>query len=99
MTVVHFDAPASSTPRRLAAPSYPRKVASIARRIVRVVWLTARFVRREAVSFEHYRGRFGLSLRTFRRDIACLRDAGIYIDTASPDGYRMTCFEADSDAA
>jgi predicted DNA-binding transcriptional regulator YafY len=52
----------------------------------------------ESVSFEDYQRRFGASMRTFRRDIAALRDAGLYID-AAPHDYRMTCFAADADAA
>jgi len=99
MTVAPFDAPASTTPRRSAAASYPRTVAADARRNVRVVWLTVLFVRREAVTIERFRSRFGVSERTFWRDLVCLRDAGMYIDTESPDNYRMTCFMADSDGS
>jgi len=98
MTTAQFDAPASSTPRRIAASSRPSTVEAIASRVVRLVWLTARLVRRESVSVDLYRERFGRSLRSFRRDIAVLRDAGMYIE-AIRDDYRMTCFLSDSDAA
>ncbi|MDP9024207.1 MAG: helix-turn-helix domain-containing protein [Candidatus Eremiobacteraeota bacterium] len=46
-----------------------------------------------------YRCRFGVSLRSFRRDIALLREAGLYIDTATPGTYRMVCFVFDTDHA
>ena len=65
---------------------------------MRLIWLTARLVRHDALSFNEYRLCFNSSLRTFRRDIAALRDAGLYID-AQPNDYRMTCFVADADAA
>jgi hypothetical protein len=77
MTSAHFDAPASSTPRRSAAFSSEHAAPnSVPRRIVRLVWLTARLVRRDCVSYKDYWRRFDVSLRTFRRDIAALRDAG-----------------------
>jgi hypothetical protein len=99
MTSAHFDALASSTPRRPAAfLIQPLARGSVPRRIVRLIWLTARLVRCDSVSFDDYRLRFDSSLRTFRRDIAALRDAGLYID-AEPNDYRMTCFVSDTDAA
>jgi hypothetical protein len=99
MTSVHFDALASSTPRRPATFFIePLARGSVPRRIVRLIWLTARLVRHDAVSFDDYHLRFDSSLRTFRRDIAALRDAGLYID-AEPNDYRMTCFVSDTDAA
>ncbi len=42
--------------------------------------------------------RIDISLRTFYRDIATLRDAGLYI-AAEPNNYHMTCFVSDTDAA
>jgi hypothetical protein len=99
MTTAHFDASASSTPRPFAAFSCESLASgAVRRRIVRLVWLTALFVRREPVNFRNYHRRFGTRIRTFRRDIAALRDAGLYID-ATPDAYRMTCFMSDVDAA
>jgi biotin operon repressor len=50
------------------------------------------------VSYDDCRRRFEISLRTFYRDIAALRDAGLYI-AAEPNNYRMTCFVSDTDAA
>jgi hypothetical protein len=97
MTITQFDAPASTTPRRGTA-SYPRTVDSAARNIVRAVWLTALLVRRERVSLKDYRNRFGVSLRSFRRDIAAIRDAGMYLGADPEDGYRFICFRPDSDA-
>lgn len=98
MTTAQFDAPASSALRTVSASSYPRTVDALACRTIRVVWLTARLVRNESVSFERYRQRFGVSLRTFRRDINFLRDAGAYLDCVRDNGYRLTCFFADADA-
>jgi HTH domain len=99
MTPAHFDAPASTTPRRFAALCEPHTLpGSVPHRIVRLIWRTARLVRRESVSFDDCRRRFGISVRTFRRDIAALRDAGVYI-AAEPNDYRMTCFVSDTDAA
>jgi len=97
MTIAQFDAPASTTPRRVAA-SYPRTVEHGARQIVRIVWLTTRLVRRESVSVQEYQNRFGVALSSFRRDIAALRDAGLYIDADPETGYRLICFHPDSDA-
>ncbi|MDP9024461.1 MAG: hypothetical protein M3N13_03670 [Candidatus Eremiobacteraeota bacterium] len=61
--------------------------------------MIARFLRREAVRFELYEERFGRSVRSFRRDIAALRDAGIYLDTDLHGGYRMLCFRSEREAA
>ncbi len=99
MTVVRFDASASQSPaRHFTLPSYAQR-GGIAFRIVRLVWLTARFTRHEPVTITDYRCRFGVSLRSFRRDIALLREAGLYIDTATPGTYRMVCFVFDTDHA
>jgi predicted DNA-binding transcriptional regulator YafY len=93
MTPHRFDAPASIT--RPASPSHDR-----ARRpLVRIAWLIARFVRRDAVRFDLYEQRFGKSIRSFRRDIATLRDAGIYLDATHQGDYRMLCFRPERDAA
>jgi predicted DNA-binding transcriptional regulator YafY len=99
MTSAHFDAPASSTPRHIAAFCVQQRAPrSVEQRIVRLVWLTARLVRRDSVSYDDCRRRFNISLRTFHRDIAALRDAGLYI-AAEPNNYRMMCFVSDTDAA
>ena len=99
MTVARFDAPAStSRPRHIPRPPYARRE-GIAFRIVRLIWLTARFTRREPVNFTHYHRRFGVSLRSFRRDLALLRQAGFHIDNDLHGGYRMLSFIADADHA
>ena len=99
MTTAHFDAYASDTPRPFAAFAHNNAPSgAVRRRIVRLVWLTALFMRRESVNFQLYHRRFGTRVRTFHRDIAALRDAGLYID-AAPDAYRMICFMPDVDAA
>jgi len=99
MTTAQFDAPASATPRRAAASSYPRIVDGTSRKIVRIVWLVTRFVRRDRVDVREYERRFGVSLSSFRRDMVALRDAGLYIDADPDDGYRLICFRPDSDAS
>ena len=99
MTVARFDAPASKSPAcQHARPSYAQRE-GIAFRIVRLVWLTARFTRHEPVTLADYQRRFGVSLRSFRRDIALLREAGLYIDTATPGNYRLLCFLFEADHA
>jgi predicted DNA-binding transcriptional regulator YafY len=50
------------------------------------------------VSIADYRRRFGVSLRSFRRDVALLRQAGFYLETTAPGDYRMLSFVLDSDA-
>jgi hypothetical protein len=70
----------------------------LAFRLVRVVWLTALFARRESVTIADYRRRFGVSLRSFRRDVALLREAGFYLETIAANQYRMLCFNRDSNA-
>ena len=72
MTIRHFDAPASITrPPSCTQDRGPRSIA-------RIAWLLARFVRREPVRCELYEAHFRGSPREFRRDLATLRDAGIY---------------------
>jgi len=97
MTVRRFDAPASMSPARRFTLLPSLKRGGVAFRIVRLVWLTARFTRHEQVTIDDYRRRFGVSLRSFRRDIALLREAGLYIDPATHGSYRMLCFLADAD--
>ena len=99
MTVARFDASASISPAR----PYPRpphaSSEGIGFRLVRLIWLTTRFARHEPVSIADYRYCFGVSRRSFYRDITVLRRAGLYIDTASAGRYRMLCFLADTDHA
>ena len=74
MTTQYFAVPASITPRH----GIQHEIGQA--RIVRIAWLAMRLVRRDVFRFEDYRARFGASVRTFRRDIAALRDAGVYVD-------------------
>ncbi len=83
-------------PRRGGQHRYTRCDA-IGFRILRVIWLTALFARRDRVTIADYRRRFGLSLRSFRRDIALLRQAGFYLETTGVGDYRMVCFAPDFD--
>jgi hypothetical protein len=98
MTNARFDALASKTRPRSSGQHRHTNRDGIAFRIVRVVWLTALFARRESVSIADYRRRFGVSLRSFRRDVALLRQAGFYLETTAPGDYRMLSFVLDSDA-
>jgi predicted DNA-binding transcriptional regulator YafY len=92
MTLQQFAARGSLTPPPALVPG------SVQGRIVRVAWLATRFARRDLVSFDSYCERFGTSVRTFRRDIAALRDAGLCVD-ACGGGYRLVCFRAEAEAA
>jgi len=56
------------------------------------------FARPESVAISDYRRRFGVSLRSFRRDVALLRQAGFYLETTAASNYRMLSFLLDSDA-
>ena len=98
MTSTRFDAPASKTRPRRSGRTAQTYRNGVAYRIVRVVWLTALFARRESVTIADYRRRFGVSLRSFRRDVALLREAGFYLETVAANQYRMLCFDRDSDA-
>lgn len=97
MTVAEFDAPAS-TPRfdHHAHPGTGRT--SLQRRIVRLAWLVTRFVRRDFISVEQYFARFGRSERSFRRDVAVLRDAGLYIEWHPTRGYVLRYFASETEA-
>jgi hypothetical protein len=98
MTSTRFDAFASSTRPRRGGASPRTNRGGVAFHIVRVVWLTALFARRESVTIADYRRRFGVSVRSFRRDVALLRQAGFYLETVAANQYRMLCFNRDSDA-
>jgi hypothetical protein len=98
MTNTRFDALASKTrPRRGGASPHTNR-GGVAFHIVRVIWLTALFARRQPVTIAEYRRRFGVSVRSFRRDVALLRAAGFYLETTAPGDYRMLSFVLDSDA-
>jgi hypothetical protein len=97
MTNARFDAPASKTPPRRGGRNRLSYRDGIAFRTVRVIWLTALFARRESVTITDYQRRFGVSLRSFRRDVALLREAGFYLETAAAGDYRMVGFARDFD--
>lgn len=95
MTPIRFDALAAAT--RPAPP--PSRALDRANPTVRIAWLIARFVRHERIRFDAYEQRFGRSIRSFHRDMAALRDAGLYLDSERSGEYRMLCFNADREAA
>ena len=97
MTSTHFDALASKTPLRRGGRFRHTERDGIAFKLVRVIWLTALFARRESVTLASYRRRFGVSLRSFRRDLALVRQAGFHLETPEPGHYRMLCFLRDFD--
>jgi hypothetical protein len=98
MTNSRFDALASKTRSRRGGQHRHTNRDGVAFRIVRVVWLTALFARRESVTVSDYQRRFGVSLRSFHRDVALLRQAGFYLETTAAGNYRMLSFLLDSDA-
>ena len=99
MTTTRFGAPASNTRARYySRPAYA-SAGALGFRLIRLVWLTARFARRELVSIDDYRRRFGMSLRSFHRDVGILRQAGFEIEPVVKSTYRMVCFTFDSDYA
>jgi len=98
MTTTRFDAPAPKTRPRRRNPYDHANRDGIAFHIVRVIWLTALFARREPVTIAEYRRRFGVSVRSFRRDVALLRQAGFYLEATAAGHYRMLSFVLDTDA-
>lgn len=98
MTHADFDV-LTSTTRSVRNTRHAIQRTRWARPIVRAAWLITRLCRREPVSVEIYKRRFGVSLRSFRRDIANIRDAGIYLDADPTGDYRMLYFASDSDAS
>ena len=69
------------------------------RPIVRAAWLILRLARREPVTVQLYKRRFGVSIRSFRRDIANIRDAGVYLDTDRDGEYCLLYFSPDTEAS
>ena len=98
MTTTRFGAPAPN-PRALYYSRPYASAGALGFRLIRLVWLTARFARRELVSVDDYRRRFGVSLRSFHRDVGILRQAGFEIEPVVRRTYRMVCFTFDSDWA
>lgn len=99
MTHNRFDASASRSRASFHTRFEHAKAGAIGFRIVRLVWLTARFARHDLVTVDQYRRRFGTSVRSFHRDIGILREAGFEIAPIQPHTYRTICFTFDSDQA
>jgi hypothetical protein len=97
MTTSRFDALASKTPPGRAERFRHTNRGGVAFPLVRVIWLTAIFARRESVTIADYRRRFGVSLRSFHRDLALVREAGFYLETATAGQYHMVSFMRDFD--
>ncbi|HWT06653.1 MAG TPA: HTH domain-containing protein [Xanthomonadales bacterium] len=97
MTHADFDV-LTSTTRSVRNTRRAVQHARWARPIVRAAWIILRLCRKEPVTARLYKKRFGVSLRSFRRDIANIRDAGLYLDTDQGGDYRLLYFSSDSDA-
>ncbi len=79
MTHADFDV-LTSTTRSVRHTRHSVQRTRWARPIVRAAWIILRLCRKEPVTVQLYKRRFGVSLRSFRRDIANIRDAGVYLD-------------------
>jgi hypothetical protein len=97
MTNARFDALASRTRSPRGGRYRHTERGTIGFCLVRVIWLTAIFARRESVTIAEYRRRFGVSLRSFHRDLSLIREAGFYLETAAAGNYRMVSFARDYD--
>ncbi len=98
MTNADFDM-LTSTTRSVRNTRHAVQRARAARPIVRAAWLILRLARREPVTVQLYKRRFGVSVRSFRRDIANIRDAGLYLDSGTTGDYCMLYFSSDTDAS
>jgi hypothetical protein len=98
MTHADFDV-LTSTTRAVRHTRHSVHRTRSARPIVRAAWLILRLARREPVTVQIYKRRFGVSIRSFRRDIANIRDAGVYLDTGRDGDYCLLYFSADTDAS
>ncbi len=98
MTHADFDV-LTSTTRSVRHTRHSVQRTRWARPIVRAAWIILRLCRKEPVTVQLYKRRFGVSLRSFRRDIANIRDAGIFLDADPAGDYRMLYFSSDSDAS
>jgi predicted DNA-binding transcriptional regulator YafY len=73
--------------------------------IDRVVWMVAVLMSRRVLTRNDYNARFGTpSMRTFRRDLLTVRQAGCIIDTVGPNcgnqgRYRLITFRPEAEAA
>jgi predicted DNA-binding transcriptional regulator YafY len=93
MTHRAFAATTRRTPRQYSTAR------STVRRAIRVAWLVGNLTSRRPVRFVDYRTRFACSLRTFRRDLATVREAGMYLAYDDAGVYDLVCFRPEPDAA
>ncbi len=98
MTHADFDV-LTSTTRSVRNTRHAVQRTRWARPIVRAAWIILRLCRKEPVTAKLYKRRFGVSLRSFRRDIANIRDAGVYLETGSTGDYCLLYFSPDSDGS
>ncbi len=99
MTSNPFGFHARRSPARGGAVRSATSSDGVAFRLVRIAWMTAKLCRREALTLADYRRRFGVSRRSFFRDLAIVRQAGVYVDSQSAGAYGLLCFFSDSDAS
>lgn len=63
-------------------------------RTARCLWLAMYLQRFQRVRFEDYRLAFGMAMRTYRRDLATLRAAGLILDGNTNNmGLRYITFD------
>ena len=98
MTHADFDV-LTSTTRSVRNTQQSVQRTRWARPIVRAAWIILRLSRKEPVTARLYKRRFGVSLRSFRRDIANIRDAGVYLDADQGGDYRLLYFSPDTDGS
>ena len=100
MTVDHVGAvaPGSLSPR-VRARGFRGNIKPWERTTVRFTWLVMRLTRGEDISLPVYQARFARSVRSYRRDLAVLREAGLYLDSDGHGHFRLVCFRADAAAA
>ena len=98
MTHADFDV-LTSTTRSVRNTQQSVQRTRWARPIVRAAWIILRLARKEPVTVRLYKRRFGVSLRSFRRDIANIRDAGVYLDADQGGDYRLLYFSPDTDGS
>ena len=98
MTDADFDV-LTSTTRSVRNTRRAAQRTRESRPIVRAAWLILRLARREPVTVQLCKRRFGVSVRSFRRDIANIRDAGVYLDAGPTGDYCLLYFSSETDAS
>ena|ERR1700682_3896100 len=96
MTPARFDAPASNTPASRYARALRALSAAVAERILREMWLVAHDACGKP-TLAHYCRRFGVSPRSFRRDLRRMRRAGLELESMFYGDYRTLFWLMDTE--